>query len=123
MQGTDGNFYGTTHSGGGGAYAFGTVFRITPTGSLTTLHSFCSQPNCADGALLRRALVQGASGNFYATTSSGGTSWAGTVFKITLAGLRTTLHSFNVNDGYDPEAALVQASDGNFYGTTWQGGS
>ena len=69
-------------------------------------------------------MVQGTDGNLYGTTSEGGayTYW-GTVFKITLGGALTTLHSFNVTDGAGPLAPLVQATDGNFYGTTYGGGS
>ena len=66
VQGTDGNFYGTTS--GGGAIGYGTVFKITPGGKLTTLHSF----DCTDGANPNAGLVQGTDGNFYGTTSIGG---------------------------------------------------
>ncbi|MGA2373128.1 MAG: choice-of-anchor tandem repeat GloVer-containing protein [Candidatus Korobacteraceae bacterium] len=112
VQGSDGNFYGTTYSGGANDY--GTVFKITPTGTLTTLYSFCSQTNCVDGKYPYAGLVQGSDGNFYGTTSLGGGAhrW-GTVFKITSSGTLTTLHSFDGTDGNGPEAALVQASDGN----------
>ncbi len=133
VQGTDGNFYGTTPSGG--ATGNGTVFKITPAGALTTLYSFCSQPNCVDGWFPKAALVQGTDGNFYGTTFEGGTGYqcgggvtCGTVFKITPAGTLTTLWSFCPYDGCYPdggfpEAPLVQASDGNFYGTTSFGGA
>jgi uncharacterized repeat protein (TIGR03803 family) len=121
--GTDGNFYGTTSSGGT-AEGGGTVFKITPSGTLTTLYSFCSQPNCADGRSPWATLVQGADGNFYGTTQSGGSSNActggcGTVFKITPAGALTTLHSFNGADGWSPQGALALSADGNLYGTTY----
>jgi uncharacterized repeat protein (TIGR03803 family) len=65
VQGLDGNFYGTT--GGGGANQDGTLFKITATGTLTTLHNFCSQSDCADG-LFPSALVLSTDGNFYGTT-------------------------------------------------------
>jgi uncharacterized repeat protein (TIGR03803 family) len=127
VQGRDGNFYGTTEGGGilnnecGGC---GTVFQITPSGALTTLYSFCSQSNCTDGYILLAGLVQGTDGNFYGTTTYGGANgdW-GTVFKITLSGTLTTLHSFSGSDGVWPFAGLVQAGDGNFYGTTLGGGA
>jgi len=123
VQGTDGNLYGTTQSGG--AYDYGTVFKITPSGMLTMLHSFCSQSNCNDGANPEAGLVQAIDGNFYGTATFGGTYGDGTVFKITPSGTLTTLYNFDLFDtsnGARPTAGLVQATDGNFYGTTQQGG-
>jgi len=131
VQGTDGNFYGIT--GGGGAYSAGTVFKITPAGTLTTLYSFCAQSGCTDGGYPAAGLVQGTDGSFYGTTSAGGTSngcaphvGCGAVFKITPAGTLTTLYSFcsqtGCTDGSEPWAGLVQGTDGNFYGTTAGGG-
>jgi uncharacterized repeat protein (TIGR03803 family) len=76
VLGSDGNFYGTTVSGG--AYGAGTVFKITPSGTLTTLYNWCAQPNCADGydAIAPYApLVQAIDGNFYGTTSAGRGQW------------------------------------------------
>jgi uncharacterized repeat protein (TIGR03803 family) len=124
-QGSDGNFYGTTWIGG--APGPGTVFKITPSGAFTTLYSFCSQPNCADGEYVYGGLVRANDGSFYGTTALGGAYGEGTVFKITSSGTLTTLHSFCAGgffcaDGADPQAALIQATDGNFYGTTQQGG-
>ena len=122
VQATDGNFYGTTQNGG--TNGRGTVFKITPSGTLTTLHSFCAQTNCADGAQPFAGLVQGTDGDFYGTTGTGGTSY-GTAFKITPGGTLTTLYSFcsqpNCTDGAAP-TALVQAANGDFYGTTGGGG-
>ncbi len=122
IQATDGNLYGTTLNGGD--YNSGTVFRITPQGTLTTLYSFCSQPNCTDGGEPYAGLVQATDGNFYGTTSLAGADGYGTVFKITPSGLLTTLHSFTgyPTDGAEPLAGLLQASDGSFYGTTVDGG-
>ncbi|MGB6472140.1 MAG: choice-of-anchor tandem repeat GloVer-containing protein, partial [Candidatus Acidiferrales bacterium] len=68
IQGSDGNFYGTTFEGGDGYFNVGTVFKITPSGTLTTLYSFCSQANCTDGELPYAGLIQGSDGNFYGTT-------------------------------------------------------
>jgi len=120
VQGLDGNLYGTTP--GGGAYEYGTVFKMTPAGALTTLHSFCSKGYpCPDGAGLIVDLVQGTDGNFYGITAGGGSSYFGTVFKITPDGSLTVLHSFSGRDGAIPNG-LLQASDGNFYGTTWGDG-
>jgi len=119
VQASDGNFYGTTLLGGtkGG----GMLFRITPSGTLTTIYNFCSRHGCADGTA-PLGLVQGTDRNLYGVTGGGGTAGGyGTVFKITMTGTLTTLHSFDLTDGSGPEG-LVQASDGNFYGTTNSGG-
>ncbi len=121
VQGSDSNFYGTTASGG--AHFQGTVFRITPSGALTVLHSFSGHPG--EGAVPFAALVQGSDGNFYGTTALGGAHSKGTVFKIDSAGSLTTLHSFSgsAGEGANPVAGLVQGSDGNFYSTTALGGT
>jgi uncharacterized repeat protein (TIGR03803 family) len=116
IQATDGNFYGTTPNCGGTYPGLGTIFKVTPTGTLTALHSFTG----ADGEKAFSALVQGKDGNLYGTTSFGGgnANYSGTVFKITLSGTLTTLHSFDGSDGSGADAGLIQATDGNFYGTT-----
>jgi uncharacterized repeat protein (TIGR03803 family) len=123
VQGLDGNFYGTTSAGGAGTVADGTVFKITSAGTLTTIYSFCSQTNCADGSTPFAGLVLGTDGNFYGTTEGGGSNGDGTVFKVTPTGTLTTLHSFDSTDGALPRAGLVQGTDGNFYGTTEAGGA
>lgn len=128
---TDGNFYGTTVYSG--PNPGGTVFKITPSGKLTILHTFC-QGNCTDGFGPRGGLVQGSDGNFYGTVSAGGVGPycnihidCGTIFKITPAGKLTTLYNFcsetNCIDGRNPQAGLVQGTDGNFFGTAFYGGS
>src|ERR1022692_3047738 len=123
VQAANGDLYGTT-SGGGANGNYGTVFKITQGGMLTTLYSFCSQTNCTDGATPFARLVQAANGTFYGTTYGGGANGGyGTVFKITPTGTLTTLHSFNGTDGDQPYAGLVQAADGDFYGTTGAGGA
>jgi uncharacterized repeat protein (TIGR03803 family) len=121
IQAGDGNFYGTTTAGGAGTW--GTIFKVTPAGSLTTLYSFCSQPNCADGRAALGRLLPASDGSLYGTTSEGGFDNFGTVFKATPVGGFTTLHTFAQTDGAKPEAGLVQAIDGNFYGTTNLGGN
>jgi uncharacterized repeat protein (TIGR03803 family) len=122
VQGSDGYFYGTTYSGG--TNGAGTVFRITASGTLTTLHSFGSGSDVANPA---GDLVQGSDGSFYGTTATfadNGRYYPGTVFKMSTDGALNTLYSFtNVNDGEYPQAGLVQGSDGDFYGTTEYGGT
>jgi uncharacterized repeat protein (TIGR03803 family) len=120
--GIDGNFYGTTTTGGNGN-GNGTFFKMTPSGELTTLYSFCSQANCADGLDSEATLVQGADGNFYGTNRAGGdiTCKCGTIFKITPAGKLTTLHTFHTGDGVLYPFGLVRATDGNFYGGSRNG--
>jgi uncharacterized repeat protein (TIGR03803 family) len=132
VQGTDGNFYGTTYTGGNDSCnsnfgpGCGTVFKITPQGKLTTIYSFCSVMNCDDGTLPTAGLIQAVDGNFYGTTINGGTAGVGTIFKISPAGTLTTLYSFcsqkKCADGETPGGALAQGSDGNLYGTTLEGG-
>lgn len=118
IQASDGNFYGTTSSGG--AYGiYGAIFKIAPSGKLTTLYSF----DDVDGANPNGPLLQASNGSFYGTTVSGGAYGYGTIFKITAAGTLTTLHSFDSTDGSYPYAALVQGTDGSFYGTTSSGGA
>lgn len=164
VQGSDGNFYGTTSYGGdntdatcfangtnGGVVPVcdsgtGTLFKLTPTGTLTTLHTFCSVGSpCSDGQS-PAVLIQGSDGNFYGTTQFGGSGAAitfldgstngttynggGTVFKITPSGQLTTLYSFCKNggdasqcaDGFEPND-LIEGNDGNLYGTTQYGGT
>ena len=124
VQGTDGYFYGTTYAGGTNGY--GTVFKISTNGALTSLYSFFN-----GGGIVPNELVQGSDGYFYGTTKYNGFSGgelggsffgAGTVFKVSTTGVLTSLYSFGGNDGANPEAALVQGSDGSFYGTTSGGG-
>lgn len=125
IEASDGNFYGTTTQGGQADE--GSVFRLTTDGVLTTLYSFCvlGQP-CTDGNLPYGPLVQGIDGNLYGTTTDGGAYHelgGGTVFRITLDGTFTTLHSFGgAVDGTTPVAGLIQATDGNFYGVTLTAG-
>ena len=125
VQGTNGYLYGTTAAGG--ANDEGTVFRMIPAGTLSTLYSFCSQPGCSDGAVPNAGLIQATDGNFYGTTNVGGTDNNGTIFKITPAGMLTTIYRFcslsGCQDGIHPSAGLLQASDGNFYGTTYAAGA
>jgi uncharacterized repeat protein (TIGR03803 family) len=120
VLGGDGNFYGATASGGDNA---GTVFKITPRGTLTTIYNFCTLVGCTDGSGPRDGLIEGSDGNFYGTTYYGGANNEGTVFQITPTGVLTTLHSFDGTDGSYPIGLLFQATNGTFYGTTSIGGS
>jgi len=120
VQGSDGNFYGTTQYGG--LTGVGTVFRISPIGAYTNLYSFGYSP---DGFNPYAELVQGSDSNFYGTTYFGGLRGVGTVFRITPSGVYTNLYSFGGSpaDGNFPAAGLVQGDDGRFYGTTQDGGT
>src|ERR1700733_6586941 len=126
IQGIDGNLYGTTF-GGGTAKGFGTVFKITPSGTLTTLHSFCTQSVCPDGQFPQTGLVQAANGNLYGTTISGGAYGDGTIFKLTTSGKLTTLYNVcsqsGCPDGNYLIAGLIQATHGNLYGIMDVGGA
>ena len=133
VQGVDGSFYGTTGFGGlGNSCSFieapgcGTVFRITPEGKLTTLHSFC-ETDCSDGAIPWAGLLLARDGNFYGVTPQGGNGIGGTVFKITSNGKLTTIYSFSCmpgcGDGGSPFGQLVQGTDSALYGTTGGGGA
>ena len=120
IEGSDGNIYGTTNAGGrlvcaGGGC--GTIFRITKSGVLTTLHFFSK----TDGAYPSPALIEAQKGVFYGSTAGGGVNGNGTVFAMTWGGKVTTLYSFNGTDGGGP-FVLTPGNDGNFYGTTLGGG-
>jgi len=124
VQASDGNLYGTT--GNGGTNGYGTVFRMTINGALTSLYSFTGGN---DGGNPLAGLVQASDGNLYGTTFYGGNTnlngyGYGTVFRITTNGVETVLYSFTgEGDGGNPVAGLVQASDGKLYGTTEYGGT
>ncbi len=115
IEGTDGNLYGAT--AGGGLSNNGTVFRMTPTGDLTSLVSF----NFDNGSNPEGTLLQASDGNFYGTTEGGGVGNFGTIFRMTPAGDLTTLLTFNDAIGYNPMAGLNEGLDGNFYGNTGAG--
>ena len=109
IQASDGNFYGTTI--GGGANGDGTIYKMTPNGNVTILHSILYP---AEGGSPATALVQASDGNLYGTTEEGAV-----IFRITGAGKFTVLHTFAVTgDGALPLGALIQGKDGSLYGTT-----
>ena len=124
VQATNGQFYGTTYSGG--ANLEGAIFKVSASGALTIVYSFCSKTNCIDGSLPRAALMQDSNGYLYGTTVGGGANNRGTVYQITPAGTLTVLYSFcnltSCADGSQPYAGLVQATNGDLYGTTSSGG-
>jgi uncharacterized repeat protein (TIGR03803 family) len=121
VQGVDGNLYGTTPAGG--TFGYGTVYKITTSGALTSLYSFCNQANCSAGYYPEAGLVQATDGNLYGTTNGGGGGSCGAVFRITLGGTLTALHQFDMRDGCKPYASLVEALGGELYGTTNSGGT
>ncbi|HZT44511.1 MAG TPA: choice-of-anchor tandem repeat GloVer-containing protein [Chthonomonadaceae bacterium] len=131
VQGRDGNLYcaaaqfGPSSSGGG--TGSGTLLKISLDGSVTVLHAFSAISSSnnyvnSDGAV-PVDLIQGSDGNFYGTTSSGGASGNGTIFRLTPDGTFTSLYQLNATtDGSGPRG-LVEGNDGNFYGLTLEGGS
>lgn len=145
IQDAAGNLYGTTSAGGAnsnpscGSNGCGTVFKLDSTGHETVLYSFCSAPNCTDGAVPQAGLIQDAAGNLYGTTSAGGPNsnpttgctGCGTVFKVDNTGHEAVLYGFCSDtvsggspclDGNTPKASLIQDVAGNLYGTTESGG-
>jgi uncharacterized repeat protein (TIGR03803 family) len=133
VLGTDGNFYGANS----GIGTSGSIFKIAPDGTFTTLYSFSATGGTnetnSDGANPYGRLTQGSDGNFYGSTRLGGAYGSGTVFQITPAGALTSLYSFGAIgtpagtpgqnlDGLFPVAGLTQGTDGNFYGGTTSGG-
>jgi uncharacterized repeat protein (TIGR03803 family) len=127
VLGNDGEFYGTTgldlSPNGDGGFGYGTVFRLTRDGALSTLVAFKKSDGSGPNAL-----VQGKDGSLYGTTKTGGNlslqggSGSGTVYKVTTTGMLTTLVKFNDINGSFPQG-IVQGQDGNFYGTTLFGGA
>jgi uncharacterized repeat protein (TIGR03803 family) len=113
-----GVLYGATFSGG--AFNFGTVFKIDTTGTETVLHSFSATGG--DGAIPGGGLLLDRAGNLYGTTNSGGSSYCGTIFKLDTSNTQTILHSFSNTDGRTPDLGLVRDSKGNLYGTAQYGG-
>jgi uncharacterized repeat protein (TIGR03803 family) len=131
IQAVDGNLYGVTHYGGAHAttesFDYGTIFKITTSGTFAVLYSFCALPSCADG-YYPAGILQATDGNFYGATYYGGATNAGygTLFKLTSAGVLTTLHDFCPKGGSYCAAgaypeALMQGTDGSFYGVSGGG--
>jgi uncharacterized repeat protein (TIGR03803 family) len=126
VQGIDGNLYGTTSLGG--VNDEGAVFKLTTQGTFSTVYSFCSVTNdgiCLDGNTPRVPLILGSDGNFYGTTTGGGSNDEGTVFKITSEGTLTTIYHIpnSLAVGQITQVPLYQGSDSNFYGISDIGGA
>ncbi len=117
--GIDGNFYGAFYYGGTTTDNDGEVFKLTPAGVLTSLHSFTG---ASDGSHPYGAPIQAANGIFYGTTTSASVADS-TAYSVTSAGVFTTLHTFTGPDGQNIYAPLVQGTDGNLYGNTAAGGT
>ncbi len=118
VKGADGNFYGLTS--GGSATTYGTIFKITPSGTFTVIRNF----EYTTGAKPNGHLTLGKDGNFYGLTYNGGTYGTGVVFKLTPSGTYSVLHHFNKpTDGGNSYGSLTQGKDGSFYGMTYSGGT
>lgn len=119
-----GNVYGATAAGGtfaaGCEGGCGVIFKVTPAGKETVLYSFSG---VTDGINPFGGLIRDSKGNFYGTTRGGGSEGAGTVFKLTPSGSKTTLYNFDGTDGLNPFAGLAMDAEGNLYGTTANGGT
>ncbi len=153
---SDGNFYGSTDDLAGLSLALpinrrqparpgflpllhpdinsagsGTIFKMTPSGTLTTLYAFCAQGNsaCPDGAAPVGGVIEASDGNFYGITNEGGAADFGSVYQLSPAGKLKTLYSFCAQgnsacpDGAYPVGGLIPGADGNFYGATASGGA
>ncbi len=119
---SNGNFYGTTTSGGADAVG-GTIFKITLNGELTTIYGFFCNSECEDGDSPFGQLTEGTDEALYGTASMGGATRDGTIFRLAARSSITTLHNFDGTDGNSPFSGLLQATSGIFYGTTFQGAS
>lgn len=117
LKANDGNYYGNL-----GASFFGgtSVFKMTPTGEFSILSAFIGGNDW--GGSTYGGLVQGGDSALYGALNTGGLNDKGCVYKVTLDGTATLLHSFNGTDGNGPAAKLIQASDGGLYGLTNSGG-
>jgi uncharacterized repeat protein (TIGR03803 family) len=119
VRDSSGNLYGTTQNGG--PDNAGTVFKIDPAGEKTVLYSFTGS---TDGGYPMAGVVLDTEGNLYGTTFGGGSSGAGTVFKVDPIGEETVFYAFTGStDGGYPEAGVIRDSKGNLYGTTYSGGT
>jgi uncharacterized repeat protein (TIGR03803 family) len=124
LEGSDGNFYGTTFEGGNSN--LGTIFRISPSGDFKVLYNFCALANCVDGVLPQSPPIQGIDGNFYGVVTGGGSMQGGALYKLTPSGTYSVVRNFcsygnGPCDGAQPES-IVQDASGNFFGIAEFGG-
>ena len=120
VQLSNGNFYGVTWWAGQGSSANGgTVWKATPAGKVTALHTFASSSGAfPEGENPVIGFAAGADGNLYGTTESGGTNNSGVFYKLTPSGSFTVLYNFcSLPDCTDGSAPIMLGQDGNFYGT------
>jgi uncharacterized repeat protein (TIGR03803 family) len=122
VEGNDGNFYGTTYEGGNnGTNNGGVVFKITPEGAYSIIHSFVTVAPTYDGQLPESGLVLGTDGNLYGTTTKGGSAGYGAIYQITTSGAEKVIYNFctiSCNDGFVPTTVMVQHTNGKFYGNS-----
>ncbi|MBA3914914.1 MAG: IPT/TIG domain-containing protein [Acidobacteriales bacterium] len=122
FQASDGNFYGTARSGGT-LNNGGVAFKLTPSKQLTVLHNFDQSGSNGDGTLPYAGLVQASDGSLYGVTSAGGSSGAGTLYRITASGVYSKLYDFDLTTGSLPFATLRQHTNGPLYGEATAGGA
>ncbi|MFL6589221.1 MAG: choice-of-anchor tandem repeat GloVer-containing protein, partial [Chthoniobacterales bacterium] len=117
VKASDGNFYGTTNTEG--AYGVGAIYRVTPQGQIATIYSF---KGGSDGYSPSSSLLVGPDGNLWGTTSfNNDNTTYGTIYKVTLKGVLTTVHTFTGPDGRYPATELLNGGDGKLYGTVESG--
>src|ERR1700674_1933075 len=130
IQGSDGNFYGTTFVSSEGNQSQpngGTVFSVTPNGQFTLLHTFLPGPgNNYPNGNNPGSIIEGSDGNLYGVTSNGGGPGQGVLYRVSRKSGFKVIHQFcsakNCTDGYIPET-MVAGTDGNLYGLTIAGGT
>jgi len=119
IQASDGNLWGTTAEGNTADEDFGTIFKLAPDGTFTTVYTFSDSGNNGEGPV---SLIEGNDGNFYGVTSGGGpyqtTCDCGTFFRITPQGQFTMLFALTQGYSENPNPGLLQGTDGNFYIST-----
>jgi len=120
VQATDGNFYGTTSATTVNS-SLGTIYKITPAGKFTLLHTLASDGS--EGTNMFAGLVSATDGNLYGVTTNGGSENYGVVFQITRAGAFSVVHNFVNSDVNNPWVPLCQRTDGTLYGVANGGGA
>ena len=120
-----GNIYVTFFTAATSSHAYGSIYRLSPTGALSLLHSF--QSTVPSGAANEGAnptgVIFGTDGNLYGITPNGGQDFHGTIYSITPTGTFQLLHSFAGGSSGDTPFSLIQGPAGIFYGTSRFGGA